>query len=264
MTLSKIFVATCLAVLLPVAPALAEWTPSPAEMAALPAYCTAKFNEGANPEAAKVWRENMGSNFTHIHHYCAGLNFVNRARGMASDKDKLGTLGAAMTNFDYILQYTQADFYLRPEVLMNRGIALSMLHRDGEAIGELLKSIELDPKQPRAYVTLADLYEKQKNRSKALDTVTAGLRHNPDTKSLQRRYTELGGKLPYPAPVQPAAAADSTAPATVTPTPAGADPAGSAAGASATATPTVTPAVDPAAAPKIGSPKNPYCRFCPD
>ncbi|MBU4500460.1 MAG: hypothetical protein KKG40_09660, partial [Gammaproteobacteria bacterium] len=177
----------------------------------------------------------MGGDFLHIHHYCFALNFMNRARGIASVKDRQSTLGAAMTNFNYVLKYTQPGFYLRSEILMNRGIALSMQHKDGEAMGDLLKAIEIDPKLPRAYATLADMYEKQKNRSKALETVTAGLRHNPDTKSLQRRYTELGGKLPYPAPAQ---AADAEATATPAPT----HPAESGTATAPDATPATAPA----------------------
>ena len=240
-------------------PAAAEWKPSPAEMAMLPPYCAARFDERS--EAFKSWKSSMGSDFIHVHHYCAGLNFVNRARGMtSSNKDRQGTLEAALRNFDYMLAHTHPDFSLRPEILMNRGIALSMMNRTGEAVGNLLQSIEADPNQPRAYLTLADMYDKQRNRAKALETVTEGLRHNPDTKSLQRRYTELGGKLPYPAPSGPApvpaqASKPNEAPASGTgPTP----PAEAAAGVPA------APAAEPEAAPKIGSPTNPYCRFCPD
>ncbi|MDO9007361.1 MAG: hypothetical protein Q7U80_03985 [Thiobacillus sp.] len=189
---------------------------------------------------------------------------MNRARGIASVKDRQSTLGAAMTNFNYVLKYTQPGFYLRSEILMNRGIALSMQHKDGEAMGDLLKAIEIDPKLPRAYATLADMYEKQKNRSKALETVTAGLRHNPDTKSLQRRYTELGGKLPYPAPALAADAEASAAQTTATPTPAATHPGESGTATAPDPTPAMAPAVEPPTAPKIGSPKNPYCRFCPD
>ncbi|MDP1928335.1 MAG: hypothetical protein Q8K62_07485 [Thiobacillus sp.] len=183
---------------------------------------------------------------------------------MASSQDRVGTLNAAMGDFNYVLKYTQVDFYLRPEILMNRGITLSMQHKDGEAMGDLLKAIQINPKLPRAYVTLADMYEKQKNRSKALETVTAGLRHNPDTKSLQRRYTELGGKLPYPAPAQAAAAETPTAQTTAAPAPAVTQPAESGTATAPGATPATAPAVEPTVAPKIGSPKNPYCRFCPD
>lgn len=227
----------------------------------LPPYCAARFDEKS--EAFKSWKSSMGQDFIHVHHYCAGLNFVNRARGMvSSDKDRRGTLEAALRNFDYMLAHTAPDFSLRPEILMNRGIALSMMNRTGEAIGELLKSIEADPAQPRAYLTLAEMYEKQKNRAKALETVTEGLRHNPDIKSLQRRYTELGGKLPYPEPIRTApVAAQADKPGDVP---------GDAPAAAAGSTPPVaggTPATstgDADAPPKIGSPTNPYCRFCPD
>lgn len=258
MTLSKTVVATCLAMLLPVESALAEFAPSQAEIAALPAFCAAKLGEGTNPEPAKVWRASMGSDFTHMHHYCFGLNFMNRARRTN------GSPGAAVGQFDYVLKNTSPGFYMRPEILMNRGIALSMMKRNGEAVADLLKSIELDPKQPRAYMALSDLYEKQKNRSKALDIVTGGLRHNPGTKSLQRRYTALGGKLPYPAPDQAAAAEASAAQITATPTSAAANSANPAASAPTPASPAVESAAESAAIPKIGSPKNPYCRFCPD
>ncbi len=253
---AKVFL-TLLAVLLPISPATAAWEPTQAELGALPPYCAARF--GGSAEALRNAKASMGPDFSHIHHYCAGLNFINRVRGSASST-KQDTLLAAVRNFDYMLGHASVDFYLRPEILMNRGIALTMLKRNGEAVGNLMQAIELDPGQPRAYMALADLYLTLKNHSKALETVTQGLRHNPDTKSLQRRYTELGGKLPYPAAAEPAAVETQTATPDQPPT--------------AVAAPVDAPVAEvqgsaPAAAeaavpPKIGSPTNPYCRFCPD
>lgn len=245
-----------LVMLLPIASAKAAWEPTQAEMAALPPYCAARFNQGS--DAFKNWQKTMGSDFIHIHHYCVGLKLLNHVRGSSSSK-KNETLGAAVREFDYVLTHAAPDFYMRPEILMNRGIALSMMKRDGEAVSNLLQAIELNPKQPRAYLTLADLYGKMKNRTKALETVSEGLRHNPDTRSLQRRYSELGGKLPYPEPIRSAREADTEAatPADVAP-------------AAVTAAPAEPDKAEPAAAPapgeqpKIGSPNNPYCRFCPD
>ena len=250
------------AVLMMVQSAQADWRPSKAEMAALPPYCAVRFD--GSPTEYKIWKTTMGGDFVHVHHYCAGLNFVNRARGMTSaNKDRLGTLSAAVRNFDYILTHTHPGFSLRPEAMMNRGIALSMLpQKQGEAIGNLHKAIEMNPKLPHAYLTLADMYDKLKNYSKALETAAEGLRHNPDTRSLQRRYTELGGKLPYPAPIEPAlveaqaAIPDEVAVPTHSPT----SPAESTVSMPATE----IPAADPIVPPKIGSPQNPYCRFCPD
>ena len=242
-------------IMLCASPVMAAWEPSPAEMAALPPYCAAKFGERANPELARTWRSSMGGDFIHIHHYCAGLNFLNRSRSMPSSQTR-DVLGAVVREFDYVLTHASPDFYLRGEILMNRGIALSMAKRKGEAVGNLLKAIELDPKQPRAYMALADLYAGQNNRSKALETATEGVRHNPDTKRLQRRYRELGGGMPYPDAIEPAvsAQADPDQPSTVTTTPTPVDGAAKAAG--TPEAPFVTP-------PPIGTSKNPYCRFCP-
>lgn len=257
MTPAEKFVSTMLAMLLVVPSAMADWRPTQSELTTLPPYCAARFDERS--AAFKNWKASMGPNFIHIHHYCAGLNFLNRVRGSFSS-GRQDTLGAVVREFDYVLDHVSADFYLRPEILMNRGIALTMLKRNGEAVGNLMQAIELDPRQTRAYMVLADLYLKQNNRSQALETVTEGLRHNPGTKSLQRRYTELGGKLPYPAAVEPVAAAAQTttpdAPPAAMTVPADEPAAETQESAPATAAPVV--------APKIGSPTNPYCRFCPD
>ncbi|OYW39351.1 MAG: hypothetical protein B7Z35_04355 [Hydrogenophilales bacterium 12-61-10] len=256
MKLSRILIPFLLALPLQAAPAKAAgFAPTQAELAALPAYCAARLNERS--DAFKSWQASMGGDFLHIHHYCFALNFMNRARGMGSGKDKQGVLGAAMTNFEYVLKYTQPGFYLRPEVLMNRGMTQSMRGNHGAAVSDLLTAIEMNPGLPRAYMALADLYVRQKNRSKALETVTAGLRHNPDTKSLQRRYTELGGKLPYPEPLQPVAVEAPAGMPDATPAPAAAESA-------EVPLPATTPAEQPGTVPQLGAPKNPYCRFCPD
>lgn len=254
MTPSKAIGWTGLAALFAVPAAQAAWAPTAAEMAALPAYCGARFNEGS--EAFKSWRSTMGGDFIHIHHYCAGLNFLNRSYGMSSTKDRQGTLGGALREFDYVLTHASPEFYLRAEILMNRGVALSQLKRPGEAIANLNQAIEKNPELSRAWMTLADMYDAQKQRAKALETVTEGLRHNPGTRSLQRRYTELGGKLPYPEPIKPEPPAQAATPPTAEPAASVAEPVETA--------PAQTTEVPETMAPKIGSPTNPYCRFCPD
>ena len=132
-------------------------------------------------------------------------------------------------------------------------------------MSDLQRALSLDPKLARAYITIADQYVKQKNRKKALDVVTEGLRHISDNKALKRRYDELGGKKPYPGPVVAASPVAPAVPETHE---------------KAEASATTHQSGDPEATvneagPKameqqktgttqIGSPKNPYCRFCPD
>jgi hypothetical protein len=114
---------------------------------------------------------------------------------------------------------------------------------------------------------LADHFHEVGNKQKALEMATEGLKLNPNSKGLKRRYTEFGGKLPYPEAVDktmPTEASKEEIKSVDTPeslpplegaTSQAADPT------KLTAPTEPTSQVDPS---KIGSPKNPYCRFCPD
>lgn len=235
--------------------AVEPWAPNDTEMASLPPFCKARFNEGS--AEYKLWESTLGQDFGHTHHYCAGINFLNRYYRSRSAQGKQFNLNNARTNFGYMVTHAAPTYGLMPDVYLNLGVVHSLMKQPAQAITYFNKAIELDPNQAKAYNALADYYVKTKQSAKALEMVTAGLRYNPDTRSLQRRYTELGGKLPYPAPIAPAPVEAEAAKADETP----ADTPPSSAVDTQEAVPT---AVVPATPAPIGSPKNPYCRFCPD
>jgi tetratricopeptide (TPR) repeat protein len=198
-------------------------------------------------------------NWMHMHHYCDCIRFTNRAYSAIGNWNAVhGYLGAAIDGCDYVLSHTTPDFYMRAEVHLQKGKALMLDRQENKAVGEFMEAIRGNPELAQAYVELADIQARNKKSGEALKTVTEGLRHAPDSKPLKRRYTELGGKLPYPAPivtapVEPQVAKPDEA---VASTPA--------APVEATAATPATPAAEPVSPPKIGSPDNPYCRFCPD
>ena len=229
-----------------------SWGPTDAEMASLPPYCKARMKSGQGSSDYRMWEQTLGTDFLHVHHYCAGINFINRSYRARDQRDKAFNLKSALGTLTYMVDKASPGFSLMPDVYLSRGLAYSLLKRHGEAMADMQKAIELDPRQVKAYNVMADYYVSTKQQAKALEAVTAGLRHNPDTKSLQRRYEELGGKLPYPAPAE-AAKVDAQA----------AKPEEN--GAAPVQTPT-EPVARPEASPppQIGSPTNPYCRFCPD
>jgi tetratricopeptide (TPR) repeat protein len=160
-----------------------------------------------------------------------------------------------------MVTHASPDYSLMPDVYLNRGVVYSLMKQYSKAIADVSKAIELNPRQAKAYDILADMYSGMNQKSKALETVTEGLRHDPGTKSLQRRYTELGGKLPYPEPIQTApveAAQPVTAPDKKIEAP-------SASEKTANDTPAAAPVMapeEPAPQTRIGTPNNPYCRFC--
>ena len=236
------------------------------EVKQLPNYCMVKYREqqgdaGARGEGMAL----MGPQYSNVHHYCGGLNYLNRYYRNMGRRDAGSYLAFAISEFNYMVDHMDPQSPIGAEIFLNRGIAYSLAKNDAKAMSDLQRALSLDPKLARAYITIADQYVKQKNRKKALDVVTEGLRHISDNKALKRRYDELGGKKPYPEPVVAASPVAPAVPETHE---------------KAEASATTHQSGDPEATvneagPKameqqktgttqIGSPKNPYCRFCPD
>lgn len=239
--------------------------PTDAELASLPPLCKVKMKAGAGSPEYKTWEQSMGKDWLHTHHYCMGINSLNRYYRARRESDKRSNLKSAQGNLQYMVTHAAPTYSLMPDVYLNLGVVYSLSNQPAQAIAHFNKAIELNPRQPRAYNAMADYYAKIKQTVRALETVSEGLRHNPGTKSLQRRYQELGGKLPYPAPVaEEAATSQLTSPGPqVSSTPATATP--PEASAPVKAEEKVTdPNGSSQAPPKIGSPTNPWCRFCPD
>jgi tetratricopeptide (TPR) repeat protein len=254
--------------------ALDPWKPTPAEMSSLPAYCAPRLTQN-DPVAYKNWLDILGPGYKHAHHYCAATNFVARAYRARSAQEKKFNLGNARTNYNYMLTHTDASSPFHADSLLGLANVAKLTGNKGEALGFIQRAQAINPKLPQIYNQLADYYAETGQTAKALEAVTEGLKWNPDTSSLQRRYRNFGGKLPYPeahaavrpadapqAPSQEAPVAEPTAESTADPV---------AATASATTPETAssspdTPAPRPRPVlvePKIGSPDNPYCRFCP-
>ncbi len=239
--------------------------PSEAEFNNLPPYCKAKLISRIGSADYRQWEGALGKDFVHTHHYCFALNFINRYYRSRSAQEKNFNLNSAMNNLDYMITHADPGYSLMPEIYQNRGLVRALIGRHGEAVADMNKAIELNPHQVKAYNVLADHYGSTRQQQKALETIMEGLRYNPDVRSLQRRYTELGGKLPYPEPIQPgpvdASASSPKAEALPPAAPVEAAPAEAPAGIGDAAP---TASQEPAKDSKIGSPTNPYCRFCPD
>jgi tetratricopeptide (TPR) repeat protein len=239
-------------------------TPNAKEMLIMPPFCVAKFTLAQGSPEWNAWRDRVGENFIDIHHYCFALVAVNRYWSSRSAQDRGFYLQRALINYNYVVNAMKPDFRLGAELYSDRGALFMLMGKPGEAVKDFNKALSINPNFAKAYLQLADLQLAIKAPARALETVTEGLRHLPDSTTLQRRYLELGGKIPFPDPIIAKVAepgsAQASAPmpsveATIEPVPA----------------PKPAPAVptdsDAAAASQsaepVGTPQNPYCRFCP-
>lgn len=193
---------------------------------------------------------------THFHHYCYALNALNKAYVARNEMDRRYQLEQVIGETNYVLTNVAAGHPLLPEVHTLRGQAYSLGHKTADAERELLKALQMDPSHLDAHITLARLYSDTKRKDKAIEVVRSGLALAPDNKTLRRIGEKLGVELPSPEEKPAAVAPDAAAAASNEPAPVGA----------------VLPKVDPAQPESdvslidipIGSPTNPWCRFCPD
>ena len=242
-------------------------------LASMPAWAILPY--GATPAEQAMCQARVYSrlgarnqNTMHMHHYCDGLRFFDRAQASMGDKQDRGYyLNESIGNFNYVLGATQEDYVMRGEVHVGKARALKLAGKKGEAAGEYIKALRYFPNASAIYLGLSDLYQDMGDKPKALEMTTEGLRQSPNSKGLKRRYTELGGKLPYPEAVATTIPAE-MAGAQVKPdvSPEAAPPPGEATSQAADDTKLTAPTgpttqIEP---PKIGSPKDPYCRFCPE
>jgi len=240
-----------------------------AEYRQLPPYCLAKARGDYTPWVSYFSGQ---ENAMHMHHYCDCLRFQTRA--LQNRAERKYNFQIAAGGCEYVLTHARPDFFMRSEILTQKAKALMGAGDEVQATTSLIKAIEFNAKYAPAYVALADYFAGRQDKKRALEYLEHGLANAPENKTLRSRYKELGGKNPLPelpTKPEPTSAADTPqetkasdslspveirskreAPSTEEVTPK--KPAEEAAETAKAAT----------APPKIGSPNNPYCRFCTD
>lgn len=177
-----------------------KWSPpNAAELAVLPSYCKAKTMP--NTPLYDQWHRSLGRIFLSIHHYCAALNFVNRYYATLG-RERDTWLHFALDDFNYMIKHYPNGYPLVPSIYVNRGSALHLAGRDLDAMQDYNSALKLNPKLRGAYLGLIGLLSEKKQNEEAIKIATQGLKNLPEDKALQERYIELGGKLPYPKPLE--------------------------------------------------------------
>ena len=239
-----------------------------AELAVLPTYCVEKLRgSGCDWSCSQKWLPSLGPIIYHLHHYCFALVALGRHYRSGNPVDRGFFLQEAEDNINYMTRITDPaveNSALMPEIYLTKGKVLTLEHRDAEAANAFLHAIQLKPDYADPYAAMADFYIRIENKQDALRILQEGLHQIPTSKSLARRYQELGGKLPLP-DAGPAVTAISK-PEPQSPVPAETEEKVE------EPNPTTTPQTSsPEQASrresppeKIGSPSNPWCRFCVD
>lgn len=197
----------------------------------------------------------MASDVT-FHHYCWGKLQKFRYFSAKTEERRRWHIRGWRSEMEYVAKHANRNWAHLASV--HKEIAESYLFekRYAEAVTEANRALALKQDFAPAFIVLADAYAAIKNRAKALEVATEGLKHNPDSKPLKRRYKEQGGGMPFPDPYPRQAAGVAQA-----------EPPAARAEQSQTAKLAPSDEEDKPEAAKIEPPAqpadNPYCRFCP-
>lgn len=155
-------------------------TPAEAEM------CTKRVYSRKDPK---------NPDWGHMHHYCDGLRFYQRAmRDRSNPAGFKFNINNATTNYNYVLTHTSPGFHMRPEVMVMKGQLLELASKTLEASQLYNEAIRLNPKFAMAYGALGNFYAKTGSKDQALKVYTEGLKRNPRNRYLLARYKALGGR----------------------------------------------------------------------
>ncbi len=103
--------------------------PSDAELLRLPPYCKAKIS--GSKEEVTMWEQRFGKEiFMHMHHFCFGLNELNRSR-VDLDKGMRGYYAQrAVKEFEYVIHAWPAAHQMNLKARQYKMLAESMSIRN--------------------------------------------------------------------------------------------------------------------------------------
>jgi len=150
-------------------PTLAYWDfrPTPLEWASWPQYCQAQyqwvnagyFREYADRFSESVvdsWRTRIGvDTFTGLHHFCASMIFLGRAKTMSDKAQKGHSLQDAYDNALYSFARADPAGPLYPTMAGTMAEIQIEQGKPEDAIATLDASIRAQPERPQPYLMLA-------------------------------------------------------------------------------------------------------------
>ncbi|TCP05597.1 hypothetical protein [Rubrivivax gelatinosus] len=95
------------------------------DWATLPKYCDARLR---GDEASKnLWSDRIGQeHFIHVHHFCFGLHYLNKAKFTFDKRKKNEAIEQAIKQFDYVIQRWQPSSTFRADAIRYQQQARSM------------------------------------------------------------------------------------------------------------------------------------------
>lgn len=192
-------VALCIAFAAPRTVSALAFEPTESEWATWPEYCKARYMEsaagrdsdtfaGRMPEPqVRAWKAKLGEGWIGLHHHCAALVHVNRARWEKDPRERTRLLRRSLEENQFALDRLPADHPMHAQIAAHNGTAHAEL-RDYEAAERWFnEAIEGCPECAVGYHTKANYLRKKEQLNEAREVLERGVK-STDGKSAELHY----------------------------------------------------------------------------
>ena len=166
----------------------------------VPEYCRytqslpdkATPGEHGHPLSTGKYRTLFGESWEAMHHYCYGLEeMFEAAQPGVEEIVQRGLYETAIRNFDYVLLRMADTIYLKPEIHVQKGLALLLLDRQADAVAAFTDAISLKNDYVPAYTALGAYFDGLGDLGQAASILRQGLEHAPEDQDLRAQLLDL-------------------------------------------------------------------------
>jgi tetratricopeptide (TPR) repeat protein len=161
------------------------FTPSAAEWSTWPEYCQVRYTKSAagrdsefagsiDHSLVSVWEARLGDAWYALHHHCAGLVFMGRARLERDQKSRDALLHRSISEHTFTLNRTSKANPMYSDIATQIGLAHRSLQEPEKAIRFFDMAIAAHPDYAGAYQAKAMLFRDQRNYPAARETLLMG------------------------------------------------------------------------------------------
>ena len=173
-----------------------------------PAYCQTRYIGTAVGNRSKYaqlpvgsrrnymkWKKTLGPTFLHIHHYCAGITRIKRAK-LAEKSKRKRVYETAVGDIMYTYRKSDSSFPLFSQMSAHLAQAYVGAGRPDQALLILNKAVALQPGKAPAYIQMANMRTKEGKHDEAIRLLKNALNLVEEQKSaihakLARIYMEI-------------------------------------------------------------------------
>ncbi len=179
-----------------------NFQPSEHEWVLWPEYCKSRYvgttagrkssySRSVPVRTQKKWQRALGGIYPHIHHYCTGTIFLNRAKLSFDAEKKKNAYLRAIHEIEYTYRYVTPDAPFFSKMSAHLARAHNGAGNTVKAIDILTKAIERQPSRPHAYVQFAEIHREKGRHDEAIRILEKGLA------AVDKKAYKLHVKLAY-------------------------------------------------------------------